>query len=53
MGPRVEEDMVLSMKPGSVIVDLAAAGGGNCKLTKKDVSFTTENGVTIIGHTGA
>jgi H+-translocating NAD(P) transhydrogenase subunit alpha len=43
--------MVASMKPGSVIVDLAAANGGNCKLTKADQVITTENGVTIIGYT--
>jgi len=51
--PRLIEDyMVQSMKPGSVIVDLAALGGGNCTLTKKDEVYTTENGVTIIGYTG-
>ncbi len=42
--------MVESMKPGSVIVDLAAAAGGNCKLTKKDTS-TVAHGVTILGYT--
>ena len=45
------EDMVKSMKPGSVIVDLAAEKGGNCKLTVKDEKIVTENGVTIIGYT--
>ncbi|HBP99661.1 MAG TPA: NAD(P)(+) transhydrogenase (Re/Si-specific) subunit alpha, partial [Gammaproteobacteria bacterium] len=30
------EDMVAAMKPGSVIVDLAAERGGNCALTKAD-----------------
>lgn len=45
------EDMVQAMKPGSVIVDLAAEKGGNCKLTKADEKFVTENGVTIIGYT--
>jgi NAD(P) transhydrogenase subunit alpha len=44
------EDMVKSMKPGSVIVDLAAEKGGNCKLTKLDEKIVTENGVTIIGY---
>ncbi len=44
-------DMVESMKPGSVIVDLAAEKGGNCKLTVKDEKIVTENGVTIIGYT--
>lgn len=43
--------MVASMKAGSVIVDLAAAAGGNCKLTKRDQIITTENGVIIIGYT--
>merc|ERR1719352_56509 len=51
--PRLIEDyMVKDMKPGSVIVDLAALGGGNCTITKKDEVYTTENGVTIIGYTG-
>nr|WP_269144916.1 Re/Si-specific NAD(P)(+) transhydrogenase subunit alpha [Pseudosulfitobacter pseudonitzschiae] len=45
------EDMVKSMKSGSVIVDLAAERGGNCKLTVKDEKIVTENGVTIIGYT--
>mmetsp|Transcript_18049 Transcript_18049/g.51227 ORF Transcript_18049/g.51227 Transcript_18049/m.51227 type:complete len:1019 (-) Transcript_18049:251-3307(-) len=47
----IEDYMVKDMKPGSVIVDLAALGGGNCMLTRKDEAFTTENGVTIIGYT--
>ncbi|WP_114291422.1 Re/Si-specific NAD(P)(+) transhydrogenase subunit alpha [Pseudosulfitobacter sp. DSM 107133] len=45
------EDMVKAMKSGSVIVDLAAEKGGNCKLTVKDEKIVTENGVTIIGYT--
>ncbi|WP_283643913.1 Re/Si-specific NAD(P)(+) transhydrogenase subunit alpha [Marinovum algicola] len=45
------EDMVKSMKPGSVIVDLAAEKGGNCKLTVADEKVVTDNGVTIIGYT--
>ncbi len=45
------EDMVKSMKPGSVIVDLAAEKGGNCKLTVPDEKIVTENGVTIVGYT--
>ncbi len=45
------EDMVQAMKPGSVIVDLAAEKGGNCKLTKMDEKIVTDNGVTIIGYT--
>jgi NAD(P) transhydrogenase subunit alpha len=40
---------VNSMKPGSVIVDLAAATGGNCALTKNQEVYTTSNGVTIVG----
>ncbi|MBI9065824.1 MAG: Re/Si-specific NAD(P)(+) transhydrogenase subunit alpha [Salinivirgaceae bacterium] len=40
---------VAEMKPGSVIVDLAASTGGNCVLTKPDEIYTTENGVTIVG----
>jgi len=45
------EDMVKAMKRGSVIVDLAAEKGGNCKLTVMDEKIVTENGVTIIGYT--
>jgi NAD(P) transhydrogenase subunit alpha len=40
---------VAAMKPGSVIVDLAAATGGNCVLTKPGEVYTTDNGVTIVG----
>jgi len=42
--------MVESMKPGSVIVDLAAEQGGNCALTEKN-QVVVQHGVTIIGHT--
>ncbi|MFC0280661.1 Re/Si-specific NAD(P)(+) transhydrogenase subunit alpha [Falsigemmobacter intermedius] len=45
------EDMVQMMKPGSVIVDLAAERGGNCDLTIPDERIVTENGVTIVGYT--
>ena len=45
------KDMVEAMKPGSVIVDLAAEKGGNCKLTVADQKIVTDNGVTIIGYT--
>ncbi|MEO0971871.1 MAG: Re/Si-specific NAD(P)(+) transhydrogenase subunit alpha [Pseudomonadota bacterium] len=45
------EDMVAAMKPGSVIVDLAAERGGNCALTVKDEKIVTDNGVTIVGYT--
>ena len=40
---------VAAMKPGSVIVDLAASTGGNCVLTKNGEVHTTENGVVIVG----
>ena len=45
------KDMVEMMKPGSVIVDLAAERGGNCELTQKDKKIVTDNGVTIVGYT--
>jgi len=44
------EDMVKSMKKGSVIVDLAAEQGGNCKLTKPG-EVSEAHGVTLIGYT--
>ncbi|QBY01748.1 Re/Si-specific NAD(P)(+) transhydrogenase subunit alpha [Rhodophyticola sp. CCM32] len=44
-------DMVEMMKPGSVIVDLAAERGGNCELTVTDEKITSDNGVTIVGYT--
>jgi len=43
------KDHVAVMKPGSVIVDLAASTGGNCELTKDEEVITTENGVIIVG----
>ncbi len=46
----VTPDMVASMKPGAVIVDLAVEAGGNCPLSKLDQIVTTKNGVKIIGH---
>jgi len=46
----VTEDMVKSMKQGSVIVDLAAEQGGNCKLTEAN-KVVVKHGVTIIGYT--
>ena len=45
------EDMVAAMKPGSVIVDLAAEKGGNCDLTVMDEKIVSPNGVTIVGYT--
>ena len=44
-------DMVAMMKPGSVIIDLAAERGGNCDLTVMDQKTVSENGVTVIGYT--
>lgn len=46
----IMKDMVESMKSGSVIVDLAAEQGGNCKLSKAD-KVVTHKGVKIIGYT--
>ncbi|MBT8459460.1 MAG: Re/Si-specific NAD(P)(+) transhydrogenase subunit alpha [Boseongicola sp.] len=45
------KDMVEMMKPGSVIVDLAAERGGNCELTVADEKIVTDNDVTIVGYT--
>ncbi len=45
------DDMVAAMKPGSVIVDLAAERGGNCDATVMDEKIVTENGVTVVGYT--
>ncbi|MEY3808438.1 MAG: hypothetical protein RI893_1414 [Pseudomonadota bacterium] len=45
----ITEGMVKSMKPGSIIVDLAAEQGGNCALTEKD-QVVVKHGVTIIGY---
>ncbi|MBI0434068.1 Re/Si-specific NAD(P)(+) transhydrogenase subunit alpha [Roseomonas sp. KE0001] len=46
----VTAEMVASMKPGSVIADIAADAGGNCALTRPGESIVTENGVRILGH---
>jgi NAD(P) transhydrogenase subunit alpha len=40
---------VAAMKPGSVIVDLAASTGGNCVATKNGQVYKTDNGVTVVG----
>jgi len=45
----ITADMVRSMKPGSVIVDMAAEQGGNCELTVPN-QVTVQNGVTVIGY---
>jgi NAD(P) transhydrogenase subunit alpha len=47
----VNAEMVADMRPGSVVVDLAAEMGGNCELTQAD-QVVVENGVTILGPTG-
>nr|WP_276524142.1 Re/Si-specific NAD(P)(+) transhydrogenase subunit alpha [Ensifer adhaerens] len=44
-------DMVAAMKPGSVVVDLAAERGGNCDLTVADRRVVSDNGVVVIGYT--
>ena len=46
----ITENMVRAMKPGSVIVDLAAEAGGNCKLTEAN-KVVSKHDVTIIGYT--
>lgn len=45
----VTAEMVTKMKPGSIIVDLAAERGGNCDLTKLDEVVISDNDVTILG----
>ena len=47
----ITKEMVASMKPGSVIVDMAAANGGNVEGTVKGEAIVTDNDVTIIGYT--
>ena len=49
--PTITKEAVAAMKPGSVIVDVAATGGGNCALTVPGRSIVTDNDVTIIGYT--
>ena len=46
----ITKQMIELMKPGSVVVDLAAEAGGNCELTQKD-TIVVHNGVKIIGYT--
>jgi proton-translocating NAD(P)+ transhydrogenase subunit alpha len=46
----VTEAMVQSMRPGSVIVDLAADSGGNCAVTVPGERITTSNGVAVLGY---
>ncbi|MGW4385413.1 Re/Si-specific NAD(P)(+) transhydrogenase subunit alpha [Streptomyces sp. NPDC004685] len=47
----ITAEQVASMKPGSVIVDMAAAQGGNVEGTVSGRAIVTENGVTVIGYT--
>ncbi|MEC8654222.1 MAG: Re/Si-specific NAD(P)(+) transhydrogenase subunit alpha, partial [Pseudomonadota bacterium] len=44
-------DMVAAMKPGSVVIDLAAERGGNCDLTEANKKIVSDNGVTVVGYT--
>ncbi|MBB4196917.1 NAD(P) transhydrogenase subunit alpha [Rhodoblastus sphagnicola] len=45
----ITADMVASMRPGSVIVDIAAERGGNCELTKPGEIVVSANGVRVVG----
>lgn len=47
----ITADMVSAMRPGSVVVDLAASGGGNCEATVPGQKVVTDNGVVVIGYT--
>lgn len=47
----ITEETIAAMRNGSVIVDMAAANGGNAALTKADERIVTDNGVTILGYT--
>jgi NAD(P) transhydrogenase subunit alpha len=47
----ITEEMVASMKPGSVVVDMAAANGGNVAGSRPDEKVVTDRGVTILGYT--
>ena len=47
----VTEAMVASMKPGSVVIDIAVSQGGNCPVSKPDVVVDTANGVKVAGFT--
>jgi len=46
----ITEEMVASMKPGSVIVDLAVDNGGNCALSEGGKAITTDGGVTVVAY---
>jgi NAD(P) transhydrogenase subunit alpha len=47
----VSAETVAAMRPGSVVVDMAAANGGNVAATVKDERVVTANGVTVLGYT--
>ena len=47
----ITNEMIATMRPGSVIVDLAAAGGGNAEATVPGQRVVTENGVVVLGYT--
>ncbi|MFI2489605.1 Re/Si-specific NAD(P)(+) transhydrogenase subunit alpha [Promicromonospora kroppenstedtii] len=47
----ITAEMVAGMRPGSVIVDLAAPGGGNCELTVPGERVVSDNGVVVLGYT--
>ena len=47
----VTAETVAQMRPGSVIVDMAARNGGNCELTEPGAVISTHNGVKIVGYT--
>jgi NAD(P) transhydrogenase subunit alpha len=46
----VTADMVRSMRPGSIIVDIAVERGGNCELSRPGEMITSDNGVKIVGY---
>ncbi|MFE7508942.1 Re/Si-specific NAD(P)(+) transhydrogenase subunit alpha [Promicromonospora sp. NPDC057488] len=47
----ITAEMVAGMRPGSVVVDLAAPGGGNCELTVPGERVVSDNGVVVLGYT--
>ncbi|RHW23540.1 Re/Si-specific NAD(P)(+) transhydrogenase subunit alpha [Nocardioides immobilis] len=47
----IRAETIANMRPGSVIVDMAAANGGNCEGTVTGERTVTDNGVTILGYT--
>ncbi|MBS4042910.1 MAG: NAD(P) transhydrogenase subunit alpha [Chitinophagaceae bacterium] len=46
----ITDDMIVNMKNGSVIIDIASASGGNTLQTKNNKTILTKNGVTIVGN---